>query len=144
MKEREESVRGGGQFHMQYEPREILGKGLSSTVRKCVSKETGQEYAVKIVDKSQEESIIESISVEMQVLRTLPDHKHIINLLDVFESEAFVFMVFELATSGELFDYLTKMVKLSEKRTRQVMFQIFQAVEHMHAYNVIHRDLKVS
>jgi phosphorylase kinase gamma subunit len=67
-----------------------------------------------------------------------------VNLLDVFESEAFVFMVFELATSGELFDYLTKMVKLSEKRTRQVMFQIFQAVEHMHAYNVIHRDLKVS
>ncbi|CAI8043975.1 Phosphorylase b kinase gamma catalytic chain, liver/testis isoform [Geodia barretti] len=51
-------------------------------------------------------------------------------------------MVFELATGGELFDYLTKMVKLSEKRTRQVMFQLFTAVEHMHAHNIIHRDLK--
>lgn len=26
MQEREASVRGGGQFHMRYEPKEILGK----------------------------------------------------------------------------------------------------------------------
>lgn len=26
---------------------------------------------------------------------------------------------------------------------RQVMFQLFQAVEHMHSHHLIHRDLKV-
>lgn len=26
---------------------------------------------------------------------------------------------------------------------RQVMFQLFQAVEHMHSHHIIHRDLKV-
>ena len=52
-------------------------RGLSSTVRKCVSKDTGIEYAVKIIDKSQDEAITESIANEMQVLGFLPQHKHI-------------------------------------------------------------------
>ena len=52
-------------------------RGLSSTVRKCVSRETGLEYAVKIIDKSQEEAITESIQAEIQVLNTVPTHKHI-------------------------------------------------------------------
>ena len=52
-------------------------RGLSSTVRKCVSRETGIEYAVKIIDKSQDEAITESIQAEIDVLNSLPHHKHI-------------------------------------------------------------------
>ena len=35
------------------------------------------------------------------------------------------------------------MVKLSEKKTRHIMHQLFLAVCHMHQNNVVHRDLKV-
>lgn len=38
------------EFYAQYEPKEILGKGISSIVRRCVSKVDGQSYAVKIID----------------------------------------------------------------------------------------------
>ena len=130
------------EFHIKYEPKEILGRGLSSTVRRCVSRETGRDYAVKIIDKSQDDAIKESIDAEIRILSTLPRHPNIILLEDVFESPAFIFLVFELAQGGELFDYLTKMVKLSEKKTRQIMYQLFSAVEHMHAHHVVHRDLK--
>jgi hypothetical protein len=40
----------------------------------------------------------------------------------VFESSTFIFLVFELCKNGELFDYLTSVVALSEKKTRQVIF----------------------
>lgn len=43
-----------------------------------------------------------------------------VQLYDVFESETFIFLVFELCRNGELFDYLTSVVTLSEKKTRQV------------------------
>ena len=48
------------------------------------------------------------------------------------------------ARGGELFDYLTRMVKLSEKKSRHIVYQLFLAVCHMHRHGVVHRDLKVS
>ena len=38
-------------FYMDYEVGQILGDGISSVVRKCTHKETGDDYAVKIIDK---------------------------------------------------------------------------------------------
>lgn len=34
-------------FYQKYEPREVLGKGLSSVVRRAIHKQTGIHYAVK-------------------------------------------------------------------------------------------------
>ena len=45
---------------------------------------------------------------------------------------------------GELFDYLNQVVMLSEKRTRQVMRQLLEAVIYVHDKSIVHRDLKVS
>lgn len=47
--------------------------------------------------------------------------KFTVELQDVFESETFIFLVFELCKNGELFDYLTSVVTLSEKKTRYIM-----------------------
>ena len=41
-----------------------------------------------------------------------------VELHNVFESETFIFLVFELCRNGELFDHLTNVVALSEKKTR--------------------------
>ena len=46
------------------------------------------------------------------------------------------------ARGGELFDHLTQMVKLSEKKSRHIVHQLLLAVCHMHIHDVVHRDLK--
>lgn len=67
-----------------------------------------------------------------------------VDIHDTFESDSFVFIVMELCPNGELFDYLTQVVRLSEKKTRQIMRNILEAVQWLHNMNVVHRDLKVS
>ncbi len=161
-------------FYQKYEPKEVLGKGLSSVVRRCVCKNTGEEFAVKIMDVSDSGivdedglSLREQIQREAEILRRVSGHPNIVALHDVYESPTFVFLVFELCRNGELFDYLTSKVRLSEKRVRIIMkqvgknerlnvfltierlyndyffnFQVLEAVAHCHGLGVVHRDLK--
>ncbi|XP_037935860.1 phosphorylase b kinase gamma catalytic chain, skeletal muscle/heart isoform isoform X6 [Teleopsis dalmanni] len=137
-------------FYAKYEPKEILGRGISSTVRRCIEKETGKEFAAKIIDlgaateagETNPYHMLEATRQEISILRQVMGHPYIIDLQDVFESDAFVFLVFELCPKGELFDYLTSVVTLSEKKTRTIMRQIFEGVEYIHSKNIVHRDLK--
>lgn len=131
------------QFYQKYDPKEVLGKGLSSVVRKCVEKATGKEYACKIMEFN-DDSVDERIQTlrEIQILKLVGGHPNIIDIMASFETPTYVFIVMELCPYGELFDYLTKVVRLSEKRTRQIMSSILEGVLHLHSHNVVHRDLK--
>lgn len=137
-------------FYQKYEPKDVLGRGASSTVRRCIQKETGEQFAVKIIDVSQQGQHIDADGLdvreqtfrEVQILRMVQGHENIIELVDVFESSTYIFLVFELCNHGELFDYLTTQVTLSEKSARRIMKQIFAAVRHCHSKNIVHRDIK--
>ncbi|CAF4886505.1 unnamed protein product [Pieris macdunnoughi] len=137
------------EFYAKYEPKEIIGRGISSTVRRCIEKETGHEFAAKIIDLSQESqdgvdthTMRDATRQEINILRVVTGHPYIIELQDVFESETFIFLVFELCKNGELFDYLTSVVTLSEKKTRYIMRQVLEGVRYIHSRNIVHRDLK--
>ena len=135
-------------FYQKYQPKEILGRGVSSTVRRAVHKESGQSFAVKIIDVSADVvdqdglNLREQTMREINILRLVAGHENIIELLDVFESVTYIFLVFELCEEGELFDYLNRVVTISEKKARRIMRQVLEALQHCHARQVVHRDIK--
>lgn len=126
----------------KYHIKNIIGKGVSSTVRHCFDKSGTKEYAVKIIDLTSDPSIIDSIRSEINVLKQCAGHQHIIELHDVFQSPAFVFLVLEMCKGGELFEHLNRAVKLSEKQTKHIIRQLLTAVEYIHSKHIVHRDLK--
>uniref|UniRef100_UPI00358FA1F0 phosphorylase b kinase gamma catalytic chain, liver/testis isoform-like isoform X1 n=2 Tax=Myxine glutinosa TaxID=7769 RepID=UPI00358FA1F0 len=136
-------------FYLKYEPREVIGCGMSSVVRRCLEKATGREFAVKIIDIAPEKfSADQALYVriathgEVEILRSVAGHQNIISLKDFYESRTAIFLVFDLMKRGELFDYLTEKVALSEKATRKVMHSLLGVVSFLHSCNIIHRDLK--
>lgn len=137
-------------FYGAYEVKEVLGRGLASTVRKCVEKGTGQVFAVKIVDVSTErqseneaERLRNETISEVNLLRQLANHPSIINIHDFYQAPTFLFAVFEMAPKGELFELLNKSVTVSEKKARRLMRQLFDGVAFMHDRMIVHRDLKL-
>jgi phosphorylase kinase gamma subunit len=129
------------EFYSKYELKDVLGKGISSIVRRCIEKSTGKEYAAKIVEYCDEE-IKQSTLTEIEIMKLIGGHPNIIEIHETFESDSFAFIVMELCPNGELFDYLTQVVRLSEKKTRLIMRSIFESVYWLHNMNIVHRDLK--
>jgi len=122
-------------FYQKYELREELGRGVSSTVRRAVLKETGESFAAKIIDVSEDAvdgdglSLKEQTVREVNILRLVSGHDNIIQLVDMFESVTYIFLIFELCVNGELFDHLNSVVTISEKRARRIIRQVTSELE---------------
>ena len=138
------------EFYIKHEPFEVLGRGLSSVVRRCLHRESGKAYAVKIIDVSQDQDVVDTeglselhqIHREISILRAVHHHPYIVDFIETFETPTHLFLVFELCRRGELYEYLDQNIRLSEKRVRCYMKQILEAVYHCHNLGFIHRDLK--
>ena len=97
---------------------------------------------MKIIQfKSSSEGIISTIKKEINILKNL-DHPNIIKVYEFFKTEKYIYIINELCTGGELFDKIVEVKYFSEDVARNIMKQLFSAVEYCHEKGVIHRDLK--
>ncbi|KAL5457363.1 hypothetical protein EMCRGX_G034612 [Ephydatia muelleri] len=120
---------------------DVLGYGSYSTCRKCLHKATGQEYAVKIIEKTRS---AKDVDEEIEILLRYGHHPNIIELRDVYDDGFKVYMVMELMKGGELLDRILQQRFFSEKEAASVLFVIASTVNYLHQQGVVHRDLKPS
>ncbi|KAJ3052841.1 hypothetical protein HK097_005568 [Rhizophlyctis rosea] len=72
-------------------------------------------------------------------------HPSILELLNYFEDDSYVYMVMELCKNGELYRYIQRRGRpLSEPEARGVATQLVQGMLYLHSNGIIHRDLKLS
>lgn len=116
--------------------KDVLGVGSFSTVRRCVHKETGLEYAVKIVSNRNHPAR------EVNILKLCQSHPHIVKLHDVQVDEIHTYIILEMVRGGELLERIRKKKVFSEAEAARIMKQLLSAVQFLHSRRIVHRDLK--
>lgn len=71
-------------------------------------------------------------------------HPAVVELLDFFEDERFVYMVLELCGGGDLYRRLRMVGPLSEAEAAAYMGQLLAGLVYLHGRKIMHRDLKLS
>ncbi|XP_057191935.1 peripheral plasma membrane protein CASK isoform X10 [Triplophysa rosa] len=136
-------------FEDVYELCEVIGKGPFSVVRRCINRETGQQFAVKIVDVAKFTSSpglsTEDLKREASICHMLK-HPHIVELVETYSSDGMLYMVFEFMDGADLCFEIVKRADAgfvySEAVASHYMRQILEALRYCHDNNIIHRDVK--
>ena len=85
-----------------------LGKGSYGSVFLCRHKRSGDEFACKLISLNRINShYLRKLHLEIGIMKELT-HPQIIQLHEAFFGSRTVYLVMELCSGGELFDYLQK------------------------------------
>ncbi|XP_040872226.1 CBL-interacting serine/threonine-protein kinase 5 isoform X3 [Glycine max] len=126
----------------KYEMGRLLGKGTFAKVYYGKQISTGENVAIKVINKEQvrKEGMMEQIKREISVMR-LVRHPNVVEIKEVMATKTKIFFVMEYVRGGELFAKISK-GKLKEDLARKYFQQLISAVDYCHSRGVSHRDLK--
>lgn len=126
----------------RYELGRLLGQGTFAKVYHARNLKTGQNVAVKMIDKEKvmKVGLIDQIKREISVMR-LVKHPNVVQLYEVMASKSKIYFAMEYVKGGELFNKVAK-GRLKEDAARKYFQQLIAAVDFCHSRGVYHRDLK--
>lgn len=121
---------------------EVLGLGINGKVVECYEKRTGNKYALKILRDSPKARREVELHFKGSTCR------HIVKIHDVYEnvyqSHKSLLVVMECMDGGELFTRISERAEgaFTEREAASIIYDICQAIKHLHDQNIAHRDLK--
>ncbi|KJE95183.1 AGC/AKT protein kinase, variant [Capsaspora owczarzaki ATCC 30864] len=121
----------------------VLGKGSFGKVMQVRKKDTGRIYAMKILVKDTlvARDEVQHTKAERHVLAQC-DNPFLVSLKYCFQTPEKIYMVLDYVHGGELFLHLQKVTTFSDERAKFYTAELVVALEHLHAHNIIYRDLK--
>ncbi|CAG0921534.1 unnamed protein product [Notodromas monacha] len=126
-----------------FEVGKLLGSGGFADVHRGICRATGEEVALKIMDKKkiQDMNLAKRVSNEIKLHKSL-NHPSIVELLTSFEDDKYVYLILELCHEGDLQTYLKRNGgRLAERDAAVVMFHVADGLRYLQSRHIVHRDL---
>ncbi|RDL42270.1 Protein kinase-like (PK-like) [Venustampulla echinocandica] len=126
-----------------YQTLKIIGKGAFGEVKLVQKKQDGKVYAMKSLIKSEmfKKDQLAHVRAERDILAE-SDSPWVVKLYTTFQDSDFLYMLMEFLPGGDLMTMLIKYEIFSEDITRFYIAEIVLAIEAVHKYGYIHRDIK--
>ena len=119
-----------------------IGEGNFGKVKLAVFKPTGEEFAVKILNKKKIKKQMKNVMLRENDIITKLNHINIVFVYKIIDTEEDYYIIMEYCKLGELFDYIVKKKRLSEEEGSVFFYQLINGVEYIHSKGIAHRDLK--
>lgn len=120
----------------------ILGEGSFSKVVKVRHRDTGELFALKIIDTSRFcAADLEGIEQEVRLHQGL-EHSNIVRFVDSLQDRHMLYILLEYANNGALFFFIHSRDGIPEHLALRFFYQVLQGIKYLHTIDVVHRDLK--
>jgi len=127
----------------EYSVGQTLGEGAFGVVSNCKKRSTGEEFAVKMVDKV--ETPVDAIKKEASMLQSM-DHPNIVKCHGVYYERCFVCIVMDKFAGGDLVEGLQRHLKdkgqIPAQSVIHVARQMGESIKYLHGRKCVHRDIK--
>ena len=122
----------------------IIGQGAFGKVNIGLNILTGRIVAIKSFDKGKDKNgeNMKKIYYETNLMKKL-SHPNVTKILEMFNDENYFLIVMEYINGGNLFSFVKKRRKLSEKKAKFLFKQIILGIQYIHSKNIVHRDIKL-
>lgn len=129
--------------HLDFEAIQLLGRGSFGEVFLVKKRDTGKKYAMKVLQKQKivGQKLIKYAMVERNVLSYMK-HPFIVGLNYAFQSPIKLYLVLDYCPGGNLTSYIQKYKRFPESTAKFFLSEIILAIEALHRYNILYRDLK--
>ena len=122
--------------------KEDIGEGNFGKVKLAIHRETGEEFAIKILNKKQIKIKMKNTIFKENEIITKFNHINVIFVFAIIDDPDNYYIVMEYCKTGELFDYIVAHQYLSEEDSAIFFYQLINGVEYIHSKGIAHRDLK--
>ena len=125
-----------------YELKEDIGEGNFGKVKLAIFRKTGEQFAIKIINKDKMKKKMQNILFKENEIITKFNHINVVYVFEIIEEDNNIYIVMEYCSKGELFDYIVSHQRLNEDEASVFFYQLINGVEYIHKKGVAHRDLK--
>ncbi len=129
-----------GQKLGQYEVRELLARGSSSTIYRAYQPTMDRMVALKIVGQVPEKAMAR-IDKEVRILAGL-QHPHIVAIFDYGVFEGSLYWVMPMFEGQSVMERLRQGVPLPLPEVNQIVTEIAAALDYAHQKGVVHRSVR--
>ena len=123
----------------------LIGQGAFGKVNIGLNILTGRVVAIKSFNKkslSTNGDNMKKILSETDLMKKL-NHPNVTKILEMFEDDEYILIAMEYINGGNLFSFVKKRRKLSEKTAKFLFKQIILGIKHIHSKKIVHRDIKL-